>query len=145
MERRVSPRGGGSVTGSGSRKRKLDRFDRDLLTFVLSWAPYGGPPDSECFVEFGMNAERVRERCLEVVCTARAIEHNDEERSLLVNAAQLLGAIQRDSRSIAPVAKPKVTRFARRAVSERIRRDAVAVRRLAGSPVVIWPPRSIQQ
>jgi hypothetical protein len=145
MERRVPPRRSGTLTGRKSGKRQLDRFDRDLLVFTLSWAPYGGPPENECFVEFGMNVDRVRERCLEVVCAARAAEYNDEDRSLLLNAAELLGPIQRDSRSIAPVAKPKVKRFARRAVSEKIRRDAVAVRRLAGSPVVIWPPRSIQQ
>jgi hypothetical protein len=123
----------------------LDRFDRDLLTFMLSWAPYGGPPENECFVEFGMTVDRVRERCLEVICTARAAEYGDAERSLLFRTAQLLGPIQRDRRSIAPVAKPKVKRFARRAASERARRDAVAVWRLTGSPVVTVPPRSIQQ
>ena len=125
--------------------RKLDRFDRDLLAFLLSWAPYGGPPDNECFVEFGMNADRVRERCMEVVCTARPGQYSDADRTLLLNASRLLGPIQRDKRSIASLTKPNVTRFARRAASDRTLRDAVAVRRLAGSPVVIWPPRSTQQ
>lgn len=32
--------------------RQLDRFDRDLLVFVLNWRRYGGPPEDECMVEF---------------------------------------------------------------------------------------------
>jgi hypothetical protein len=68
----------------------LDRFDRDLLTFMLSWAPYGGPPNDKCFVEFGMDAERVRERCMQVVCTARPANFGDTEHSLLLRASRLL-------------------------------------------------------
>jgi hypothetical protein len=78
------------VTGRKSGKRQLDRFDRDLLAFMLSWAPYGGPPENECFVEFGMSTDRVRERCMEVVTGARAVEYGDTERSLLLRASRLL-------------------------------------------------------
>lgn len=90
MERRLSPRRSGTVNGGESGKRKLDRFDRDLLTFMLSWAPYGGPPTDECFVEFGMDAERVRERCMQVICTARPADFGDTEHSLLLRASRLL-------------------------------------------------------
>lgn len=132
MERRVPPRGSGSLTQGESRKRQLDRFDRDLLAFVLSWAPYGGPPDDECFVEFGMNADRVHERCIQVVCTVRAAEFGDMERSLLLRASRLLLGHQgqRDRRSDAEVARPRVNRFARRAVSARnlLGGEAVTVR-----------------
>lgn len=80
------------MTAGESRERQLGRFDRDLLTFWLSWAPYGGPPADECFVEFGMAIERVRECCMQVVCTARAADYGDTERSLLLRASrQLLG------------------------------------------------------
>ena len=115
MERRVPPRGGGTLTGDGSRKRQLDRFDRDLLVFILSWAPYGGPPDNECFVEFGMSAERVRERCVQVVSTTRAVDCGDEERELLLRTCKLLlgSPSQRDSRSNASLNRPKVTRLVR--------------------------------
>ena len=112
-----------------SGKRQLDRFDRDLLAFLLSWAPYGGPPENECFVEFGMSIDRVRERCAQVVYTARAAEYGDTERSLLVRVARLLPKpVQRERRSAAPVAKPRVNRLARLAVSARSRRGAVAGR-----------------
>jgi hypothetical protein len=146
MERRVPPRRSGTLSKKESRKRKLDRFDRDLLAFVLSWAPYGGPPGNECFVEFGMSTERVRERCMEVVCAARAIEFVEAECSLLLRASRLLlGPVQRDSLSIAPVAKPNVRRFARRAASESNRREAVADRIPTASPIFTLPPLATQQ
>jgi hypothetical protein len=134
------------LSGDKSGKRRLDRFDRDLLAFVLSWAPYGGPPESECFVEFGMSSDRVRERCMEVVCTARPAEFGESECALLLRGSRLLlGPVQRDRRSAAPVARPKVNRFARLAASARIRRGAVAGRTPTSSPIVTWPPFSTQQ
>src|SRR4029453_18592862 len=107
MERRVPPRRSGSLTPRQSSERKLDRFDRDLLVFWLSWAPYGGPPTDECFVEFGMDVEGVEPRggrCMQVVCSARAAEFVDTDRSLLLRASQLLlGPLtQRERRSAAP-------------------------------------------
>lgn len=27
----------------------IDRFDRDIIELLLSWAPYGDPPEDECF------------------------------------------------------------------------------------------------
>jgi len=95
----------------------LDRFDRDLLVFILSWAPYGGPPDNECFVEFGMSAERVRERCVQVVSTTRAVDCGEDERALLLRTCKLLlgSPSQRHSRSNALLNRPKVTRVVRRA------------------------------
>jgi hypothetical protein len=116
------------VTGKKSGKRQLDRFDRDLLAFILSWAPYGGPPENECFVEFGMTADRVREHCMEVVCGVRSVEYGDPDCSLIFRCSRLLlGPVQRDNRSEAPVAKPRVNRFARRAVSAMNLLDGEAV------------------
>jgi hypothetical protein len=145
MERRVSPRRSGTLNRRKSGKRQLDRFDRDLLAFILSWAPYGGPPENECFVEFGMSSERVRERCMEVVCAARPVEYGETECSLLLRGARLLGPVQRESRSMAPVATPKVRRFARRAASESNRRGAGADRIPTPSPIFTLPPLATQQ
>jgi hypothetical protein len=146
MERRVPPRRSRTLSVAKSGKRRLDRFDRDLLAFVLSWAPYGGLPENECFVEFGMSSDRVRERCVEVVCTARAAEFGESECALLLRGSRLLlGPVQRDRRSATPVARPKVNRFARRAVSTRNRRGAVAGRTPTASPTVTLPPFSTQQ
>jgi hypothetical protein len=105
------------VTARDTGQRQLDRFDRDLLAFMLSWAPYGGPPDSECFVEFGMNADRVRERCVEVVCAARAVDYGDTERSLLLRASRLL---------LGPPARPAPRPIARNLSNAVPRRRLVA-------------------
>jgi|1186.fasta_scaffold00633_4 hypothetical protein len=138
-------------------RRKLDRFDHDLLVFVLSWAPYGAPPGDECFVEFGMSPDRVHERCMQVVCTARPDDFHDAERSLLLRASRLLlerplwpaphptARVQRDKRSIAPVAIPNVKRFARRAASAITLRPALAGRSATSSPTRTIPPESTPQ
>jgi hypothetical protein len=75
--------------------RKLERFDRDLLTFVLSWAPYGGPPEDECLIQFGMSAKRVRRRCHELICTARPHEYEAPESQLLLRASRAAGVDRR--------------------------------------------------
>ena len=134
------------MTARGPRKRQLDRFDRDLLTFWLSWAPYGGPPNDECFVEFGMDVDRVRERCVQVVFTARAAEYGDAERVLLLRCSRVLPKpVQRDKRSAAPVTRPKVNRFARRAASPSAFRPALTGRIATSSPTRTLPPLWTQQ
>jgi hypothetical protein len=40
----------------------MDRFDRDILDFVRSWAPYGGPPADEVLAEFGMTRDQLFDR-----------------------------------------------------------------------------------
>ncbi|WP_123025015.1 DUF3263 domain-containing protein [Mycolicibacterium stellerae] len=40
----------------------MDRFDRDILDFVRSWAPYGGPPSDEVIAEFGLTPNQFAER-----------------------------------------------------------------------------------
>jgi hypothetical protein len=75
--------------------RKLERFDRDLLTFVLSWAPYGGPPDDECLIQFGMSAKRVRRRCHELICRARPHEYEAPETQLLLRVSRAAGVDRR--------------------------------------------------
>jgi hypothetical protein len=75
--------------------RKLERFDRDLLTFVLSWAPYGGPPDDECLIQFGMSAKRVRRRCHELICTAKPHEYEAPESQLLLRVSRAAGVDRR--------------------------------------------------
>jgi hypothetical protein len=79
--------------------RNLERFDRDLLTFVLNWAPYGGPPDDECLIQFGMSADRVRQRCHELICTARPHEYEAPESQLLLRASRAAGVDQRRTAS----------------------------------------------
>jgi hypothetical protein len=70
--------------------RQLDRFDRDLLVFVLNWRRYGGPPEDECMVEFGLNLDQLHERCMELVCRCHPSAYRDAERTLLLRAGGML-------------------------------------------------------
>ncbi len=69
---------------------QLDRFDRDLLVFVLNWRRYGGPPEDECMVEFGLNLDQLHERCMELVCRCHPSAYRDAERTLLLRAGGML-------------------------------------------------------
>jgi hypothetical protein len=48
------------------------RFDRDLVAFVRSWAPYGGPPADEVMVEFGLTLDQLADRMQLIAATERA-------------------------------------------------------------------------
>jgi hypothetical protein len=37
----------------------LDAYDRHVLNFVLTWAPFGGHSDDDAFPEFGLNAQQL--------------------------------------------------------------------------------------
>jgi hypothetical protein len=46
----------------------LQRFERELLAWIVAWAPYGGAPDDETFPEFGLWATEVTDRATRLVC-----------------------------------------------------------------------------
>ncbi|MCV7287457.1 MULTISPECIES: hypothetical protein [Mycolicibacterium] len=45
----------------------MDSYERDLLRFVLAWAPYGGPREDDVWLEFGMTADQLCGRFARVV------------------------------------------------------------------------------
>lgn len=45
----------------------MDGYDRSIIEFVLSWAPYGGPPAGETFCQFGITTEILRLRFISTV------------------------------------------------------------------------------
>jgi hypothetical protein len=45
----------------------MDTNERHVLRYVLSWAPYGGPPADETFIEFGITTSVLRERFSRIV------------------------------------------------------------------------------
>lgn len=57
------------------RGRGIDRADHDLLTFAISWLPYGGGPEDEMLVNFGMTKRRYLNRLREVVYRQRHLIH----------------------------------------------------------------------
>lgn len=57
--------------------RSIDRDDRALLLFALRWLPFGGAPQDEVFVEFGMDAYQFTERVADLVRRHSALIHPD--------------------------------------------------------------------
>lgn len=45
----------------------MDRFDRDILKYMLLWGPHDALDDEDLFPEFGMNVEQFRRRFVHVV------------------------------------------------------------------------------
>lgn len=66
----------------------MDNEDRLMLRFMLTWAPYGGPPEDETFVAFGINTDELRKRCVATIqretITPRCLPASDVK--LLVSA-----------------------------------------------------------
>ncbi|BBY26892.1 hypothetical protein [Mycolicibacterium sediminis] len=61
----------------------MDRFDRQLMDFVRSWAPYGGPPSDEVMLEFGMTREQLTERITLIVASEQARREQELHRPWL--------------------------------------------------------------
>ena len=57
----------------------MDRFDREIMDFVRSWAPYGGPPADEILLEFGMTRDQLTHRVQDIVAAEQA-RHEEELR-----------------------------------------------------------------
>lgn len=69
----------------------LDRFDREIIELLLSWVPYGDPPDDELTVEFGMPLSHLKGRLARRITETRIDENTDQyDRTLLVRVAKLL-------------------------------------------------------
>ncbi len=45
----------------------MDRFDREILDYVRSWSPYGGPPADEVLAEFGLTPGQLTERVNHII------------------------------------------------------------------------------
>ena len=61
----------------------MDRFDREILDFMRSWAPYGGPPAEETMEQFGMTREELIDRMHLIVATEAARRDREQQRSWL--------------------------------------------------------------
>jgi Protein of unknown function (DUF3263) len=55
--------------------RAISPIERDMLFFAISWLPYGGRPDDEVWVNFGMTPDRFAECLRKLVERHRAHIH----------------------------------------------------------------------
>lgn len=49
-----------------------DRFEHDIVNFMRSWAPYGGPPDDEALPEFGLSRDQLVRRYQQILAAEAA-------------------------------------------------------------------------
>ena len=69
--------------------RDLDAFECAMIQFLLSWAPYGDPPEEECLPLFGKTVPALKEEIRQLVRTPRCCTPAD--RTLLIRVARVLG------------------------------------------------------
>lgn len=71
--------------------RADDPFHWELIVFMVSWAPYGGPSDEDALPRFGMNSKDLATRFNDVVqALARMRKHLSEQQHELLQRAQRL-------------------------------------------------------
>jgi RNA polymerase sigma-70 factor, ECF subfamily len=70
---------------------QLDRFDREIVHYVLLWAPHGEGRDEDIYPTFGMTADQLVDRFHRIIDTS--VPHLDRlaksDRELLDKARQL--------------------------------------------------------
>jgi hypothetical protein len=65
--------------------RGMDPIDHAMLTFACRWLPFGGAPQDDVFVEFGLNTVEYTRRIITLVDRHRARIHPDTARRLLAS------------------------------------------------------------
>ena len=65
---------------------QFEDFDRQLLFFVASWAPYGGPPAEEVLPRFGFPSAHLRQRVLEVADRYHKVRVGIQDQALMACA-----------------------------------------------------------
>ena len=66
----------------------MDPFDRQIVQFVVRWAPFGGPPDEDVLPGFGLTPVELRRRFRQIVAEMTSTETtlSDEDTALLFKA-----------------------------------------------------------
>lgn len=80
----------------------FDEFDWEILRYVVDWAPYGGPHEEDILPRFGMDAQRLNTRFVELV-TALSRHHSivltERQQRLLARARELVPSTSSRTRS----------------------------------------------
>ncbi|MBJ7337491.1 hypothetical protein [Mycolicibacterium sp.] len=74
------------TTDAQTGRSSLDRFDRDILKYMLLWAPHGDLFDEDVFPEFGMTVGQFRQRFATLVSTLESWNVDPEDRGLVEGA-----------------------------------------------------------
>ena len=67
----------------------LNAYDRHVLNFVLTWAPFGGHSDDDAFPEFGLYAQQLWDRFEQIADTPQSsLRLLDDWDATLIRRAQ---------------------------------------------------------
>lgn len=73
----------------GFELQDLDAFECAMIEYLLSWAPYGDPPEEDCLPLFGKTVSALKAEVGTLIRTPRCCSSSD--RTLLMRAARALG------------------------------------------------------
>lgn len=65
---------------------RIDAFERELIDYIVLWAPYGGPPADEILPRFGILNSELPDRVLEIVSRTLHDALPAADRVLLIRA-----------------------------------------------------------
>jgi hypothetical protein len=69
----------------------LSRLDREIIELILSWAPYGDPPDDDLITRFGMDCSRLKSHVRQLLERNIDADAHPVDRTLIVRVAKVLG------------------------------------------------------
>ncbi|PSR69563.1 hypothetical protein C8258_00155 [Nocardia sp. MDA0666] len=71
--------------------------EQAIIDFAVLWLPYGGPPDEEILVRFGMSEQRFRARLADIVADrGTSVDRAWRQRAAVLLQSYLGGAPQLD-------------------------------------------------
>lgn len=76
----------------------MDKDDQEIVSYALSWRPYGGPPRSEVLVNFGMTLNRFHSRVHEILSP-----NPDDDSKTERQKSRVRGALHIDVMRDAPI------------------------------------------
>lgn len=69
---------------------RLDGYERRIVEMFVFWSPYGGPPEDEVWIEFGISNDLLLERVTTIVSGGFKEFVRKEDRYLLLRAREEL-------------------------------------------------------
>lgn len=72
----------------------MDWFDRQIVQFVVLWAPFGGPPAEDVLPRFGLTPTHLTRRFAQIITNLDGADDvlDDDDAQLIVRARRLLAA-----------------------------------------------------
>lgn len=88
----------------------MNKFDRNLVDYVLLWTPFGGPPEEEILPRFGFQPAQLNRRFRRIVRRMINAEQglNESDRELLAAVRRAYPDIFDDSGVASPPAQSVV-------------------------------------